>query len=93
MGKIEFEFEYKYFSPQDLLDYKKLTSEVPRRAVRVYVIVSQTSTSYEGISVCNPKDRFSKAVGRKLAVTSAIRTLAKPLRTKVWEAYFNMCKN
>jgi hypothetical protein len=57
-------------------------------------------TGISGISYCNPKDRFEKSKGRKIALAKLLNAmleyepqlgvlnLGKEQRTKIWEIYF-----
>jgi len=42
-----------------------------------------------GITFCSLSDNFSRAVGRKIALTRAVKNLPKDLRTKIWHEYFS----
>lgn len=43
---------------------------------------------------CHPEDAFNKAVGRKIALTRALRAwkFNKKLRTKIWKQYLTLVK-
>lgn len=43
----------------------------------------------EGIAYCNPKDQFSKELGRKVSLAKALKEtgFAKPIRKEFWGAY------
>lgn len=43
--------------------------------------------AYSGFSFCSPKDIFSRAVGRRVALTRALESLPRPLRGYLWRAY------
>jgi hypothetical protein len=57
-------------------------------------------TGISGISYCNPKDRFEKSKGRKIALAKLLNAmveyepqlgvlnLGKKQRAKIWEIYF-----
>ena len=45
-----------------------------------------------GIAECSKEDSFSRAIGRKIALTRAIKrgsSIDKETRTKIWETYFS----
>lgn len=41
-----------------------------------------------GVALLHPNDQFEKAVGRRTALTRALRTWPRPKRGPVWTAYF-----
>jgi hypothetical protein len=43
----------------------------------------------QGVAACHPTDNFNKIVGRKLALSRALKNagLGKAERTKVWESF------
>ena len=41
-----------------------------------------------GVAKCSSKDQFSKNVGRKIALTNAIKPFRKEARQQFWNAYF-----
>ena len=47
---------------------------------------------FVGQAICNPKDQFCKAQGRKVALADAIRFLPKTDRTTIWNEYHNRFK-
>jgi hypothetical protein len=52
------------------------------------------STLAVGESVRHPKDKFIKAVGRRLALGKATKQLPdRILRKKIWDEYFNLCRD
>lgn len=46
-----------------------------------------------GTAVCFKPDNFNKGMGRRIALTKALKSanLDKPARTAVWQAYFERC--
>jgi cell wall hydrolase len=45
---------------------------------------------YYGAAFCHENDQFSKRVGRKLAMSRAIKPLPRSLRQQLWAAYFKL---
>jgi len=43
-------------------------------------------------AIQNKDDNFSKAMGRKISLTKAVRSFTKPERTIFWENYLKNCK-
>ncbi len=94
MDDIKFEFEYYDLTPCELGSHG-INSLVPRRCVDATIEANfgtDRGHALLGTSVCSPKDNFRKSKGRKLAVANAIQELPKEDRKKIWEAYFDMCK-
>lgn len=42
-----------------------------------------------GKAICDSRDRFEKRIGRKMALSRAIKDLPKSERTSIWSAYFS----
>lgn len=42
----------------------------------------------EGRAICSALDQFNKAVGRKVALTRALKPFDKEIRTRFWKAYW-----
>lgn len=49
---------------------------------------------FSGLAACSAEDKFTKEVGRKVALTRALynASLPKYARTEVWNRYFNRIK-
>ena len=45
-----------------------------------------------GTATCHPHDNFSRRVGRRIALTRAIKNLPREYRKRVWEKYLAKCK-
>ena len=43
----------------------------------------------EAYSLCAAGDQYCKDKGRKVALTRLLKPLKKPLRSQVWQAYFD----
>lgn len=43
----------------------------------------------ESEAICNPKDKFNKSFGRKLALKRALNFVPKEERTKIWQGYLS----
>ncbi len=63
-----------------------------RRCTWAQVIFLKTNSEFNGTATCHPKDNFSKAIGRKLALASAMRDFDRDVRKAVWEVYHEFCK-
>lgn len=46
--------------------------------------------SVSGVSVVHPNDSYSRAVGRKQALRSAVEQLPREYRKAIWNAYWNL---
>ena len=47
----------------------------------------------EGYAFQKEPDNFSRAIGRRIALTKALRSInSKSLRTDIWQDYFRTCK-
>ena len=44
---------------------------------------------YRGRSECSARDQFCKDVGRKYALSRAVKSMPRNTRKMIWEAYFN----
>lgn len=65
-----------------ILDIRRcITAVIIPTDVKVAIITS-------GSAACSPKDNFSKARGRKIALARALKQFPKDFRTAFWEAYF-----
>jgi hypothetical protein len=58
---------------------------------RLEVEFNGNSTEYNGVAACIRGDQFSKELGRKIALTRALKEacLKRGTRTAVWRAYFD----
>ncbi len=43
-----------------------------------------------GWAICSERDRFTRKIGRKVALTRAIKDMPRDFRSQVWAAYLNM---
>lgn len=50
--------------------------------------------AYEGVAECSEKDTFSKVVGRKIAMSRALKKAGfdRDSRKAFWDQYFKECK-
>lgn len=44
-----------------------------------------------GVTHCHPNDQFSKAAGRKVALSRAIVGMSRETRRLIWNEYFKQC--
>lgn len=60
------------------------------RVTECFLIDESGTTVCCGEALCHSLDQFSRSVGRKLALSRALRSslLSKATRTSVWESYF-----
>lgn len=54
--------------------------------------VEEGETAFVGQAICNPRDQFCKAIGRKVALADAIRYLPKEKRKTIWKEYHSRFK-
>lgn len=45
-----------------------------------------------GTALCSSEDNFNYAIGRKVAITRAIKRLPREVRAAIWAAYFHRCR-
>lgn len=43
-----------------------------------------------GTAICSRQDQFNRAVGRKVALTRALKPFDKETRTRFWKRYFEV---
>ena len=68
-------------------------SESNRHHAITYCLVQNGDGSLRnGMALCSVYDKFNRAIGRKLAMTRALKNLDKPTRTAVWDKYFTVSK-
>ena len=70
----------------------RLIIEEERRFTKVKIIFPDKNTEFQGESICNPADNFCKSIGRKLALTNAMKSFDRNLRTAIWKEYHRHCK-
>jgi hypothetical protein len=47
----------------------------------------------QAVSYCSPSDNFSRAVGRKVALSHALANFDKETRSKFWQTYWETLRN
>ena len=54
-------------------------------------LLTVNSEQFDTVAACVSGDKFNKAVGRKIALAKALQEakLPRPVRTAVWQAYWN----
>ena len=62
---------------------RRVTANLTTRDLR-----GNPSVEFTGESILHPRDPWNKELGRKLALTRALKGLSKPTRTQAWKAYF-----
>ncbi len=93
---IKIEFEHEQFKPPMktvcVVHDSVLTTSWIKGSTRCKVIICRgiIDAPYyaRGVAFCNVPDNFSRVVGRKKALTSAIRHLPRDIRTKIWNKYW-----
>lgn len=88
--KIEVWFYHKFIGIPELSDFVGISFDGNRRCSWAIVKVNGNDV-YQGIAICHPNDNFSRAIGRKRALTDALRLLSKDIRTAVWKEYRVQC--
>jgi hypothetical protein len=53
-----------------------------------YIINESGVIVSTGASYCSRSDEFCRRIGRKLSLERALRSFDRPVRTKLWDAYF-----
>ena len=87
-GNTDIEILFDYPVDRDFTRHRR--TQVTIRFNDKPIAVAQTC--------CNPIDNFSRSVGRKLALTRAIKiakdngTINKDVSKKIWETYRQCCK-
>lgn len=84
----EVRFGYGY---NEIIEDGKIINKKPVYTACFIIAEDRAITGY-GISWCNPSDIFSKFVGRKLALTRAVKELDKDFRKTIWDKYFSITK-
>ena len=61
----------------------------------VCFIINNENEESIGCALCNPKDNYCRAIGRKLSLARAMKAakLPKEERTVIWEIYRNSAPN
>ena len=63
-----------------------------RRCTQVRILGDNGRMYRDAMSICHPKDNFSRATGRKVALTKVISSFPRGIRRMVWDAYFRVSK-
>lgn len=83
-----------YFKDNQAINFMHTRIEDRRATVCQIVSIDSggnTSVLSEAASMCNPRDNFSKDIGRRLALTKALRksNYSKSERSLIWQSYFS----
>ena len=64
----------------------------PYPAGKITICHINDMVHFAGIALCNPKDQFCKATGRKIALSHALKSIGldKPARRQFWAEYFKL---
>ncbi len=91
--RIEVRFFHQECDPGFIEAKTGIVVDENRRCSRAVVSIQNTvgelgnHSETEGISVCHPKDNFSRSIGRKRALREALFSLSKDIRCAVWDQY------
>lgn len=88
--EVKIRFDHKICGSTEIHNFTGICVEENRRCSIVTVILNEKEVGH-GMAVCNPVDNFCRATGRKRAMTIALSSLTKELRTAVWEEYWATC--
>ena len=78
-----FRLFFRYYISE--LELSKKLSDVRVTEANFCDPIDPKLTYFLGIAMCSPKDNFTKARGRKLAISRAIQNLPVSDRVKVWQ--------
>lgn len=85
------DFQHLHYSPSFVLPTLH-RGECPVRAIttcEICVVADDVKRVVSsGFAKCAEADRFSKEVGRQIALKRAVQTLSRPLRGAILHAYF-----
>ena len=84
--KIEVRFFHQECDPGFIESKTGIVVDENRRC-SMAVVTTDCKTETMGISVCHPKDNFSRSIGRKRALREALFSLSKDIRCAVWDQY------
>ena len=77
----------------ELGDFKVQFMHDAKRGTRCVLKDSETNeVLHEGWARKHPSDAFCKVIGRKYALTAALKTVDRYERHEVWAAYLIQCK-
>ena len=79
-----FGLSFHYFA--DLVDMSRGPELRDLSVARV--IDENNTTMYEGIAICNPADKFSRAIGRKMAFSRLLEQFPREQRRAAWAQFF-----
>ena len=80
-GTIDLTFKFRH---TDVFHYK----HGPRRSTQVYITGENGKIYRDAVATCHPKDQFSRAEGRKIALTKVIASFPREIRRMVWAEYW-----
>lgn len=84
--EVEVRFDHKLCTPIEIEEMTDVYVDEDRRCTLATVSLNGRLVG-KGMAICNPIDNFCKSIGRKKAISYAVYSLSKKLRTAVWEAY------
>ena len=86
IGGQEYKVEWRYHNDKEAVE-----EGVCRGVVHCDIIDPQTGgTLLYGGAACSWQDRFTRKIGRKVALTRAIKDMPRDFRSQVWAAYLQM---
>lgn len=92
---IEIRFDHKFCGPHEIEFLTGINVDENRRCSLVTIIINgDYNRPVLGMAVCHPSDNFSRASGRKRALTHALSDMvvSKGLRTAIWKEYKARCR-
>lgn len=80
-------FHWKY--TRDKADTKSLRGH----PYMVYVEVEWEEEVLRGIACCHINDNFDRRIGRRIALTRAVKKLPRAIRSLIWAEYWRLNPN
>lgn len=91
VGEICVSFMHTFLEPKELEDLTGESFDFGRHCSFAEISELGCRRGF-GMSICHPKDNFSKSAGRKRALANALLAYPKDVRRSVWETYMDNCK-
>jgi len=88
---IEIKFDHCEYVPHKIRGMTGIVVDDNRRCSVATVTINDKFFG-RGISICHPNDNFCRRIGRREALTDAIYSLDKSIRTAIWNEYKANCK-
>lgn len=84
--KVEVWFHHKICGPCEIESETGANVDESRRCTYAYVSLNRRFSN-RGMAVCNPRDNFCRATGRKKSLPYAIQHFSQELRKAIWDEY------